>query len=274
LAHHLHLIGPAWVASLAIWKLVFMIIGAPGLLVALLFALTVREPLRRDRIGVVKVSLAPIWALLSSEWLVYTTLIAGAVLNTIAIYALVFWFPTLLSRNHGITSVHAAGLLGLFGTPAGIISCVGSGWLAAWLEKRGRADASLLVALGGVFWFSVAGIAAALAPTLVEAIIGYAVLGLATNCCAVSSLTALNRITPNELRGQISALLTLSIGLISLSVGPWATPFLSDHVFHKAIGLGMATVLAVSGVLSLIMFAIARPGYRRLVVQSDAQPSA
>jgi MFS family permease len=97
-------------------------------------------------------------------------------------------------------------------------------------------------------------------------VVFYCLLSLATNCCSVSTLTALNRVTPNALRGQVIALFTLSTGLISLSLGPLAVGFLSDHVFGGPRGLGgaLATVMGVTAVGSFAMFALARADYRRL----------
>jgi MFS family permease len=266
-ATHLRLTDPAIFGPLATWKIAFLLIGAPGLVVGLIFALTVKEPPRRD-LGAARppLSLAPLWNQLSGAPRVYGGVIAGAVLNTTAIYALVAWFPSLLIRGHGMTAPEVGGLLGTFGVPCGIASCVGSGWVATWLEKRGRADASVLVPLWGVVWFTIMGVVASLIAGAIPAVVFYCALSLATNCCAVSTLTALNRVTPNALRGQVIALFTLSTGLISLSLGPLAVGFLSDRIFHGPKGLGpaLAVVMGVTGVLSFAMFAFARANYRRM----------
>jgi len=154
-AGHLRLTAPGVFGDLASWKIVFLIIGAPGLLISLIFALSVREPIRRGRGQIVgKASFAPLFAQLSKERLVYASLILGAVFNATCIYAVVSWFPTLMIRGDGLAPARVGQLLGTFGTPCGVISCIGSGWLAAWLEKRGRPDASVLVALGGTLWFT------------------------------------------------------------------------------------------------------------------------
>jgi MFS family permease len=197
-ANHLRIAFPGLLGALSGWKIVFLLLGAPGLLVGAVFAITVKEPIRQ---GLARATpgglLAPLGRQLSQAKGVYFGVIAGAVLNFTAIYALVAWFPTYLIREHGMSAVEIGRLLGTFGVPCGIASCLGSGWATAWLEKRGRADAPVLVALGGTVVFTLAGIVAALAGTGLQAVIFYCVLSLATNCAAVSALTALNRITPN-----------------------------------------------------------------------------
>jgi len=267
LAGHLRLMTPGVFGALAYWKIVFLLIGAPGLLISLIFAFSVREPIRRGRGQIVgKPSFAPLFGQLSKERLVYASLILGAVFNATCIYAVVSWFPTLMIRGDGLAPAKVGQLLGTFGTPCGVISCLGSGWLAAWLEKRGRADASVLVALGGAVWFTVMGVGAALVHGWVLRIVGYCLLSLAINCCTVSTFTALNRITPNELRGQIIAVFSLCTGLFSLTVGPFAVGFLSDHFFgpHGGIGKALAAVLAVSGILGVLLYGMGRPRYREL----------
>jgi len=266
-AGHLRLTAPGVFGDLASWKIVFLIIGAPGLLISLIFALSVREPIRRGRGQIVgKASFAPLFAQLSKERLVYASLILGAVFNATCIYAVVSWFPTLMIRGDGLAPARVGQLLGTFGTPCGVISCIGSGWLAAWLEKRGRPDASVLVALGGTLWFTAMGVGAALVHGWVLRLVGYCLLSLAINCCTVSTFTALNRITPNELRGQIIAVFSLCTGLFSLTVGPFSVGFLSDHVFGHQGGIGkaLASVLAVSGILGVLLYSLGRPRYREL----------
>jgi MFS family permease len=265
-ANHLRVAYPNMFGGLSAWKIVFLLLGAPGLVVGAVFALTVKEPVRRELPAPTPGgALAPLWRQLSQAKWVYFGIIAGTVLNFTAIYALLAWFPTYLIRVHGMTAVEIGRLLGSFGVPCGIASCLGSGWTAAWLEKRGRADAAVLVALGGVVVFTLGGLAAAFAPTGLQAVICYCVLSLATNCAAVSALTALNRITPNTLRGQVIAIFSLSTGLIAVSVGPLSVGLLSDHVFGAAHGVGkaLAVVLATTGVLGFAVFALTRPGYRK-----------
>jgi MFS family permease len=265
-ANHLRIVLPHLFGALSAWKIVFLLLGAPGLVVGAIFALTIREPVRRELPAATPGgALASLGRQLSQAKGVYFGVIAGTVLNFTAIYALIAWFPTYLIREHGMSAVEIGRLLGSFGVPCGIVSCLGSGWIAAWLDKRGRADASVLVALGGVVVFTLAGVAAALAPTGLQAVILYCVVSLATNCAAVSALTALNRITPNTLRGQVIAIFSLSTGLIAISVGPLSVGLLSDHVFGAAHGVGkaLAVVLATTGVLGAAVFAWTRTGYRK-----------
>jgi MFS family permease len=267
LASHLRQDYPDWLGALAVWKIVFFLIGAPGLVIAAVFMATVREPGRRGLSSVgEKISLKPLFDRLSSEKLVYSSLILGAVANFTAIYAMLGWFPSLLIRTHGWSPAEVGGVLGTYGVPCGVFSCLSGGWLIGWLQKRGHKDAPLIVAIGGSIWFSIAGVCASLAPSGNLAVVCYCLLSLATNYCAVSALTGLNLITPNQLRGQVVAIFTMSTGLIALSLGPFAIGFLSDTFFPQGGGIGpsLAIVFAVTGAIGAGLLANARRPFRRV----------
>ena len=264
-ANRLRDTGPAWLATFPAWKIVFFLIGAPGLIFAALFRLTVREPPRRDRAGAGgKVSLAPLRAQLATEWRSYVSVIGGAVLNAISVYALLNWLPTLLIRVQGWSPPEVGKTLGLSVLPFGLVSALSAGWIIAWLEKRGREDAAIIAALVQTAWFAVAALITCLAPTPTGSLIGFCLFTSIGNWGPVSTLTALNRITPNEMRGQVVAIYTLLSGLIAQSLGPYMVGFMSDHVFGQPGGLGasMAVVFAVSGTLAFIVLAWGRTEFR------------
>jgi MFS family permease len=263
-------IYPAWLAGIAAWKIVFFMIGAPGLLVALAFTLTVGEPVRRERAGIsAAITLTPLLRLLARRRGVYGGMIAWGICNAISVYALLGWFPTVMIRVHGWTAAQTGHVLGAYGIPCAVFSCLSGGWSVAWLQQRGRADAPILIAIGASVWVTLAGIIASLATTPGMAVAAYCVLSLATNNAGIALLTALNKITPNELRGQVLALSSMATGIVSVSLGPFAVGTLSDHVFTGPTGIGasVATVLAVSGGLGVVILAGIRGRFDRLMGQ-------
>ncbi len=270
-ADHLRQLGPAWLQAMAPWKIVFFLIGAPGIVAGLIFALTVREPARRDRVGVERtLSLKPLLALLAARKAVYGGLIAWIVLNSVSIYALINWFPTVMVRGHGWTAAQTGQVLGIYVVPCGMFSCISGGWSISLLQKWGRADAPILVAVGASAWCAITGIAANLATSPGMAIFFYCLLSLATNNGGIALLTALNRITPNEMRGQVLAISSMLTGLVSVTLGPFAVGFLSQNVFPQpeGIGEGIATVLAAAGGLGIVVLLL----IRRHLVDAVSQP--
>jgi MFS family permease len=100
-------------------------------------------------------------------------------------------------------------------------------------------------------------------------------MGLAINNGGIAVLTAINRITPNEMRGQVLSLFSMATGLISLSVGPLAVGYLSDHVYGPTLGMGksLATVLAVAGSLGILTLLKTRRSFINVVQRwSEGRP--
>jgi MFS family permease len=267
-AETLRKIGPAWLATIASWKIVFFLIGAPGIVVGVIFALTVREPVRRGRSGLPPtLSLKPLLALLAARKAVYGGLLSWTVLNSVAIYALVGWFPTVMVRAHGWTPAQTGQILGAVVLPFGIFSCLSGGWSISWLEKWGRADAPILIAVAASVWVTIAGIVANLASSAEVAVVAYCLLSLAVNNGGIALLTSLNQITPNEMRGQVVALSGMMTGLVSVTVGPAAVGYLSQNVFPQpeGIGEGIATVEAVTGTAGIVILLLIRTHVSRAI---------
>ncbi len=145
----------------------------------------------------------------------------------------------------------------------GLISCVVGGWSVSWLHKWGRADAPVIVAIAASIWVTIAGVAGSLAPSGNAAVLGYCVMGLAINNGGIAVLTAINRITPNEMRGQVLSLFSMATGLISLSV------------YGPTLGMGksLATVLAVAGSLGILTLLKTRRSFINVVQRwSEGRP--
>jgi MFS family permease len=275
-AGHLREIGPTWLAALAPWKIVFFLIGAPGLLVGAIFAVTVREPARRNRAGIARtLSLKPLFSFLSAQRAVLGGLVGWTVLNSVSIYALLGWFPQVMIRSHGWTAAETGQILGAYSLPCSVFSCLSGGWTVSWLQKRGRPDAPIFVAIGASLWVAVAGIVAALAPTANGAVVFYCILSLATNNGGIGILTAINQITPNELRGQVIALFSMATGLVSVTVGPFAVGYLSDNVFTAPNGIGpsVATVLAVATALGIVILFATKRSFSVAVTEASRRLS-
>jgi MFS family permease len=240
--------GPPSLAATPAWKLVFVIFGAPGLLIAVLFAVTVKEPPRREGAGPGgPPSVTPLIARLTKRPFVYAALIGATVAATTATYAVIAWFPTFMIRTYGWSAGAAAGIIGSFSLPCGVISCLAAGWLMNALERRDRQDAPILVAALALICLALANLGAGLSPTAAGSMAGYAISATAMNFPFVALLVAVNRVTPNALRGQVLAVAGICTGLVSQTAGPLAVGYFSDHLFGRTRGLGLS-LAAVIGV--------------------------
>ncbi len=260
----------SWMSSLlggfADWHIVFFIVGVPGVLLAILMALTIREPERRG--GYVpqgtKISLVPLWRELSTNRIALMAVMMGTIMNVMIVNAQLAWFPTLFVRVHEWEPTRIAMALALVGVPFGIISAITAGWSLTWLAKRGRTDGPILVMMLQCAAWAVFGTAKCLVPTPELALIGHVCTSLFATWAITAALTALNQVTPNQLRGQVVAVYTLLTGLVGIAVGSGAVGLLSDYVFNYQTGIApaLALVCLTGGLAGIAMLAYGRNSYR------------
>jgi len=106
------------------WRMAFIALGLPGLVIALLVMLTLREPQRGASEGLTTVGEAPPLArvvsfMLSQPALIHTFI--GATLATLVGYSGVLWWPTFIVRSHGLSMADMSLFLALvFGVASGL----------------------------------------------------------------------------------------------------------------------------------------------------------
>jgi MFS family permease len=280
LSDHLHAVGAPWAAHLAAWQITFFLIGAPGLFVALLVGLTVREPVRRGALSggdgasrAQPVSLRPLWAVMKANRGAYIALMGGAVLNVTSIYAQIGWMPTLFMRVHHWSPAKVGAVQGVIGFPVTMCGAVFAGWTMSWLTKRGRRDAPILMTMADAAMRLTVGAAACLAPRPEITLTLNAICGVTATWSYAAAMTGLNQITPNEMRGQVTALYTLLTGLVSMTLGSFIVGFLSDHVYRGPGGVSGSLATAYVG-CSILALAIMIPGRKSYAAAEIRQYAA
>jgi MFS family permease len=93
---------------------------------------------------------------------------------------------------------------------------------------------------------------------------------------APGAVAALQNVTPNEFRGQISALYLFTIGVIGGGIGPLVVGLLNDYVFHDEAMLrySMVVVTVVFGGLGLWLKFVCLPPYKERVARVIAHERA
>ncbi len=231
------------------WQLAFMIVGLPGVLVALL-ALTLREPARQGLMEGVgqKIPWREVRRFFSRRRRMFLGHFFGFAILAAPIANLLLWGPTHMIRNLGYTAPEAGRLLGwilLFCAPAAVLA---GGWFTDFLRRRGRVGAPFLVGIIA---------AAALTPLCLittqlqsgfwtlALLVPYAFFG----CFATASgPAALQLVTPNQLRATVSAVWMLALNILSALSGPTVVGLVIDGVFgyDEAVGRAVAMVGAVA----------------------------
>lgn len=254
----------ALLGSLKPWQLAFMMVGAPGLLVAALM-LTVREPARKERHVQNKgVSFRHTMSYMRQHWVVYSTLMVGAALSAMASYGTFSWVPALFERRYAWESARIGVSFGLITLLLGASGLALSGILAnAMVKTRISAPYNKLM---------IATMCCAVLPSalLVAVFNGYWTLG----CLALMILflsapiglvqAALQAITPNELRAQVIALYLLTVTIFGVAAGPSAVAAVTDFIYRDdtAIGSSIAIVATSAVVLGVVVLAAGISAYK------------
>lgn len=268
---HLSLRSIPIIGAMSLWQLTFLIVSAPGFLMALLMAFAVREPERKHAQHAVPSADGAkdvnFWAFLAqSFWLLFGTLGAAAMLGLVG-YGVISWTPSFFVRQFHwrIADIGFAygAIIFLVGGAGSLIG----GVLADILSKRGES--------ANLMWVSIVSIAATTGFCIAYPLSTTEQTALAALCGATffmslpSSVapTFLQLVTPNRLRGRVAAIHVTLISLLGAAGGPMAVAAATDFVFHDPakIRYAIAVVSAVGGPVSLALSILSYVQYRRFL---------
>jgi MFS family permease len=248
------------IGELRPWQAAFLIVSAPGILIALIIAL-LGEPPRHNPL--------PTSAIVGMEEFSKTrrrtilTLMLGYSLLAMAPTAFIVWIPAVMMRVHGweASSVGLAyGAIMLLCSPAGLYL---GGSLTDRLRSRGQHDAVVLVSLIGA---AVSIPFAALMPLMPSSCSAIAMLIV---CSTLFSIplglpgVAFGSIAPNRMRARLMAIYLMVAGLIAGALGPSIVATISDFIFEDSarIGDALSLVSAVALSLSVVAFSFSRKSF-------------
>jgi MFS family permease len=154
----------------------------------------------------------------------------------------------------------------------GTLGSVLAGWYSSYLARRGRPNGDWIVCFVGGVGTLLPGALAPLMPSGTLSLLMFALSGLFTNWPAVGALAAIARFTPNQMRGQLTAVQTSSVGLIGAGLGPLSVGMLSDYLPESAnrIGLALSMTFGACMVLGTILLLMGWRRYTDLVHAGDS----
>jgi MFS family permease len=245
------------------WQAVFIIIGAPGFLLALLI-FTISEPVRRGKTNLLPAGLswratyAALLKFMGARRRFFFWHYMGFAFASTAIVGCIGWLPAHMARTFHMTTGEIGLKLGLTIVCFGVIGKVLCGRSVDALYRRGHRDAQLRWYAGCLLVAVPAGVIGTTSGSL-----NIFLVGIGTMVCLLQPLpacayAAMNLITPNELRGAGVALFNLGPGLVGSISGPILIATIGEHFFKgpASIGCGMAVVIGICcplGAASLAM---------------------
>lgn len=266
-----------FLAGLAPWQLVFVAVGLPGIVVAMLVA-TIREPSRAETGGLAMggaIPLRDVIVYLRQRWQLYGMLMGATALSGLLAIGTSLWYPTFLIRTYGMTPGEVGLYFGTLMLVCGTVGTIAGGWLSGVLIRRGRTDANLRVMLYATFLKAVPLVIGPLMPTATLALGCMAIGTLVGQASQGVVLTAIQDVTPNRLRGQVTALTLLAVNLIGLGLGSSIIAAITDFGFRDEGALRYA--IAITGAMVLpVMVVLLATGMKRYreVLAAMERPAA
>ena len=218
------------------WRAAFLVVGIPGVLLALLQWLTIREPARGQNDPGIDVSRTPPFTAVLRRFRnrpALMNIILGAMVSTVAGYGVNYFLAAYLSRRFGLNYAQAGLLIGLISSIPAAFSFLAGGFLSDWAGRRRAYWYALIPALGS----------ALCAPFYISAVradtwvIATAFLSVAA-MCQYAYIPAAAAITQNmmepRMRASATAVTGLLYTLVGQGLGPLLVGALSDHFTRRA----------------------------------------
>lgn len=250
-------------SGLHTWQIVFFVVSIPGILVALIFLLTTREPSRNHEEGSGAPDLKAAIAYFSCRLRLFGGLFIGASFITVIIFAYGAWAPEFLHRSYG-WPVEKAGLAyGATGVAASALGTLFFTQLADTLTRRGRRDGLVLAALAASVLGCVSGCLAALMPSAELAVFALGIMIFALSGCSNVIVISNQFTVPSRLRATAIAIMFMCTILIGLGIGPPLVAWLASQFFTGETGLAPAlAAVAISMLIpSVACLLLARRDY-------------
>lgn len=244
------------------WDIALLVVGAPGLIVAVIVYLTVPEPRRTGLHGKspAGASTTTVRQLLRQVLAIRTLppfIIAFAALQG-AVFAWFVWFPVLLMRVHGLS---AAEMGSLFGTIVfcGVLSAMWGGPVSDLLARRGarwRIHFIVAITVLSIPLLLTSSLASSLRTAQLCAM-GFTLIAGGHHPVAMATYASLS---PPGMRGSVAALVYLVVTLVGGGAAPFAFGLVNDALSASQGDQAVRVTLLLAPVLlavAAILFWIA-----------------
>lgn len=258
------------VGELRPWQFVFIVTGLPGIFFAALIFL-IPEPVRRGLRGTGKAGFGEAFRFIAERGRFFTCHFLGYGALAAIAYGTIAWVPAHLMRGFGWSVTQTGFTMAALTAAAGSSGLLGMGMFVDRQMTRGVRDAHFRFAV----WLSLAivvfGAVAFSATNIILFFLFYAVLKLLVPIGGMAS-ASIQIVTPNELRGTVSAIYLFVVTLLGAGTGPTVVATFTELIFHDPakVGLAMALTCVILGLFATACFALGRRQMREAVETAEA----
>jgi len=249
-----------WLNEFFGWRVAFMVVGIPGVLLAILVRFTMAEPIRglveNKQVSSEPTSFRQVVAVLWASK-AFRHIGMGAALNAFVGYSTSNWTASFMIRSHGMTTGELGTWLALIIGFGGAVGVFCGGLLADRLAPRDKRWYVWLPALAGLITlpfiasvYLVEGRYTALMCMIVPAVMSNVYLG--------NAIATTHGLVGLRMRAMSSAVLFFIINIIGLGAGPWTVGMVSDYLSAsqgaESLRYAMLYILPVVGFWSVCHF--------------------
>ncbi len=219
-----------WLNEYFGWRIAFLVVGVPGILLAILVRFTLAEPIRglaeKRQVSDEPIAFSQVVSLLWNRRSFRHLAFAGA-LNAFAGYSTSNWTASFMIRSHEMTTGELGTWLALIMGLCGAVGVLCGGLLADRLAPRDKRWYVWLPAITGMISVPFM-VAVYLADDPYTALTLSIVPGLLFNVWLGNAIATTHGLVGLRMRATASAILFLILNIIGLGAGPWMVGILSD----------------------------------------------
>jgi MFS family permease len=247
------------------WQITFMVLGAPGFLVALMLLMLREPPRRRAPVQVLPVgaSAGNFARLLVRRWRFFLPVYLALAFSVFAGFGSAAWMATVAIRRYALTPAYVGLVGGSITLAMATVAPFAVGVLSDWAGSRwpGTGRLSLIAVLFVAQLPLIAGWA--FLPVPFSIFLVFSVLNGAIGSGLPSTgYIILQEVAPNHMRAQAVAVFQVLSNFLGMGFGPVVMALVTEQVFHDEMKIGDAvasvslicTVFGLLSILSAIRF--------------------
>lgn len=224
------LFAGGWISDLFGWRMAFLVVGLPGLLLAVLIRFTVAEPIRGAAEGRTMAATQPsvgetLKYLLAKKSFRHMSF--AAALSAFVGYGFIIWAPSFLIRSYDMTASQVGMQFGLIlGIPGGVGIFLG-GYLA---DRFGQKEPKWYLWVTGIALVIIIpfNLVVYLSDTLFWSLLGMIIPVMLGNFYQATSFSQTQGLVELRMRAVAAGILLFIINMIGLGLGPQVVGILSD----------------------------------------------
>ena len=263
-------------SNFSTWQVTFMVVGFPGLLLALLL-FSVREPVRSsfsnkaedNRAFTIKEIAVFIW----QGKAFFLRVFLGMGMLAIVIYGLPTWMPTYLIRHFDANPATVGLQYGTLVLSFGALGIVLGPSFSRFLQRMGYKDAALRSAAICCFICAIGCAALPFAGSYEATLAIAAVINFFYALPQAMVASSLQLASPNRLRGVISTLYLFLISVCGLGLAPSLIAFVTDSILGgpQHVGTSLAIVCTISSAIAFWLYVGSLRPYRNKLAELDQE---